>query len=81
MIKAVNASCIPQSHNPDVCLCVEDTLWTVDDAIRKLKLQDVKGKIWSQEMQLDITANALNLVDLESGVSSLDIRSLLPYYA
>ncbi|XP_075261806.1 epidermal growth factor receptor kinase substrate 8-like isoform X3 [Convolutriloba macropyga] len=47
----------------------DDALWTVDDAIRKLKLQDVKNKIWSQEMRMFISRNEIRLHDINTGES------------
>ncbi|XP_062348594.1 epidermal growth factor receptor kinase substrate 8 isoform X3 [Cinclus cinclus] len=39
---------------------------TVDDGIRKLKLLDAKGKVWTQDMILQVDDKAVSLVDLES---------------
>lgn len=41
---------------------------TVDDGIRKLKLLDAKGKVWTQDMILQVDDKAVSLVDLESKV-------------
>lgn len=44
---------------------------TVDDGIRKLKLLDAKGKVWTQDMILQVDDKAVSLVDLESKVRAL----------
>lgn len=44
---------------------------TVDDGIRKLKLLDAKGKVWTQDMILQVDDKAVSLVDLESKVGSV----------
>lgn len=47
---------------------------TVDDGIRKLKLLDAKGKVWTQDMILQVDDKAVSLVDLESKVRSVSDR-------
>ena len=42
---------------------------TVDDGIRKLKLLDAKGKVWTQDMILQVDEKAVSLIDLESKAS------------
>lgn len=44
---------------------------TVDDGIRKLKLLNAKGKVWTQDMILQVDDKAVSLVDLESKVRSV----------
>uniref|UniRef100_A0A8D0BLD6 Epidermal growth factor receptor kinase substrate 8 n=1 Tax=Salvator merianae TaxID=96440 RepID=A0A8D0BLD6_SALMN len=44
----------------------KDAMITVDDGIRKLKLLDAKGKVWTQDMILQVDDKAVSLVDLES---------------
>ncbi|XP_069765324.1 epidermal growth factor receptor kinase substrate 8a isoform X4 [Narcine bancroftii] len=44
----------------------KDAMITVDDGIRKLKLLDAKGKVWTQDMLLQVDEKAVSLVDLES---------------
>uniref|UniRef100_A0A8B9GLU1 Epidermal growth factor receptor pathway substrate 8 n=1 Tax=Amazona collaria TaxID=241587 RepID=A0A8B9GLU1_9PSIT len=39
---------------------------TVEDGIRKLKLLNAKGKVWTQDMILQVDDKAVSLVDLES---------------
>ncbi|EHB13156.1 Epidermal growth factor receptor kinase substrate 8, partial [Heterocephalus glaber] len=49
----------------------KDAMITVDDGIRKLKLLDAKGKVWTQDMILQVDDRAANLIseDIESAVS------------
>ncbi|KAG3292316.1 epidermal growth factor receptor kinase substrate 8 isoform X1 [Ictidomys tridecemlineatus] len=44
----------------------KDAMITVDDGIRKLKLLDAKGKVWTQDMVLQVDDRAVSLIDLES---------------
>ncbi|XP_072327818.1 epidermal growth factor receptor kinase substrate 8a isoform X2 [Scyliorhinus torazame] len=44
----------------------KDAMITVDDGIRKLKLLDAKGKVWTQDMLLQVDEKAASLIDLES---------------
>jgi epidermal growth factor receptor kinase substrate 8 len=46
---------------------------TVDDGIRKLKLLDAKGKVWTQDMILQVDEKAVSLIDLESKASLKNI--------
>ncbi|XP_061219905.1 epidermal growth factor receptor kinase substrate 8 isoform X2 [Neopsephotus bourkii] len=44
----------------------KEAMITVDDGIRKLKLLNAKGKVWTQDMILQVDDKAVSLVDLES---------------
>ncbi|XP_005364592.1 epidermal growth factor receptor kinase substrate 8 [Microtus ochrogaster] len=44
----------------------KEAMITVDDGIRKLKLLDAKGKVWTQDMVLQVDDRAVSLIDLES---------------
>ncbi|XP_048356794.1 epidermal growth factor receptor kinase substrate 8 isoform X3 [Sphaerodactylus townsendi] len=44
----------------------KEAMITVDDGIRKLKLLSAKGKVWTQDMVLQVDDKAVSLVDLES---------------
>ncbi|XP_006888542.1 PREDICTED: epidermal growth factor receptor kinase substrate 8 [Elephantulus edwardii] len=44
----------------------KDAMITIDDGIRKLKLLDAKGKVWTQDMILQVDDKAVSLIDLES---------------
>ncbi|ERE66460.1 epidermal growth factor receptor kinase substrate 8 [Cricetulus griseus] len=48
----------------------KDAMITVDDGIRKLKLLDAKGKVWTQDMILQVDDRAVSLIDLESKASN-----------
>lgn len=47
----------------------KDAMITIDDGIRKLKLLDAKGKVWTQDMILQVDDRAVSLIDLESKAS------------
>ncbi|KAM4712333.1 epidermal growth factor receptor kinase substrate 8a isoform 3-T3 [Anableps anableps] len=44
----------------------KDGMITVDDGIRRLRLLDAKGKVWTQEMLLQVEDKAVSLIDLDS---------------
>ncbi|XP_075047225.1 epidermal growth factor receptor kinase substrate 8-like protein 1 isoform X2 [Mixophyes fleayi] len=44
----------------------DDDVHTVEDAIRKLNAMDAKGKIWIQEMILQVNSSTVKLLDVES---------------
>ena len=44
-------------------------LLTVEDSIRKLKLLDARGKIWTQEVCLRVDEVSIKMLDSESQVS------------
>uniref|UniRef100_A0A8C6UYG7 Epidermal growth factor receptor kinase substrate 8-like protein 1 n=1 Tax=Neogobius melanostomus TaxID=47308 RepID=A0A8C6UYG7_9GOBI len=44
----------------------KDGMITVDDGIRRLRLLDAKGKVWTQEMLLQVADKAVSLIDLET---------------
>ncbi|XP_058039875.1 epidermal growth factor receptor kinase substrate 8-like protein 1 [Ahaetulla prasina] len=44
----------------------EDDLTSVEDAIRKLCIMDKQGKIWVQEMLLQVNGSAIKLLDINS---------------
>lgn len=48
-----------------------ESIATVDDAIKKLKLLDSKDKIWTQEMLLQVTEKSIKLLDCETKVSGI----------
>lgn len=51
----------------------KDAMITVDDGIRELKLLDAKGKVWTQDMILQVDEKAVSLIDLESKASLKNI--------
>ncbi|XP_053546685.1 epidermal growth factor receptor kinase substrate 8-like protein 1 isoform X2 [Bombina bombina] len=44
----------------------DDDVHTVEDAIRKLNAMDAKGKVWVQEMLLQVNSSSVQLLDAES---------------
>lgn len=42
---------------------------TVDDGIRRLRLLDAKGKVWTQEMLLQVEEKTVSLIDQDAKVS------------
>ncbi|XP_039625930.1 epidermal growth factor receptor kinase substrate 8a isoform X2 [Polypterus senegalus] len=44
----------------------KEAVISVDDGIRKLKLLDIKGKVWTQDMLLQVDEKSVSLVDVES---------------
>lgn len=56
----------------------KEAMITVDDGIRKLKLLDAKGKVWTQDMVLQVDDRAVSLVDLESKASVRSSCCLVP---
>lgn len=50
----------------------KDAMITVDDGIRKLRLLDAKGKVWTQEMLLQVDDKAVSLIDADNKVRSAD---------
>ncbi|XP_066523319.1 epidermal growth factor receptor kinase substrate 8a isoform X2 [Hoplias malabaricus] len=41
----------------------KDAMMTTEDGIRKLRLLDAKGKVWTQEMLLQVDEKAVSLID------------------
>lgn len=46
----------------------KDGMVTVEDGIRRLRLLDAKGKVWTQEMLLQVEDRGVSLADLETKV-------------
>lgn len=46
----------------------KDGMITVDDGIRRLRLLDAKGKVWTQEMLLQVEEKMVSLIDLGTKV-------------
>ncbi|XP_071771882.2 epidermal growth factor receptor kinase substrate 8a isoform X2 [Centroberyx gerrardi] len=44
----------------------KDGMITIDDGIRKLRLLDAKGKVWTQEMLLQVEEKTVSLIDHET---------------
>lgn len=48
----------------------KDGMITVDDGVRRLRLLDAKGKVWTQEMLLQVEEKSVSLIDQETKVRS-----------
>lgn len=46
----------------------KDAMLTIDDGIRKLRLLDAKGKVWTQEMLLQVDDKSVSLIDADTKV-------------
>lgn len=46
----------------------KDGMITVDDGVRRLRLLDAKGKVWTQEMLLQVEEKTVSLIDQETKV-------------
>ncbi|XP_051974180.1 epidermal growth factor receptor kinase substrate 8-like isoform X5 [Xyrauchen texanus] len=44
----------------------KEAVLTIDDGIRKLRLLDAKGKVWTQDMILQVDEKAVSLIDSET---------------
>lgn len=61
----------------------KDGMITVDDGVRRLRLLDAKGKVWTQEMLLQVEEKSVSLIDQETKVRNwqhlldLDLLELL----
>ncbi|XP_043086666.1 epidermal growth factor receptor kinase substrate 8a isoform X4 [Puntigrus tetrazona] len=44
----------------------KEAMLTIDDGIRKLRLLDAKGKVWTQDMILQVDGKAVSLMDHDS---------------
>lgn len=40
----------------------------MDDGVRRLRLLDAKGKVWTQEMLLQVEEKTVSLIDVETKV-------------
>ncbi|XP_015284655.1 PREDICTED: epidermal growth factor receptor kinase substrate 8-like protein 1 [Gekko japonicus] len=56
----------PVNHLVTFSIGEEDDLGTVEDAVRKLSVMDAQGKIWVQEMLLQVNGSAVKLLDINS---------------
>ncbi|XP_027147724.1 epidermal growth factor receptor kinase substrate 8a isoform X3 [Larimichthys crocea] len=53
-------------HLTSFVLDRKDGMITVDDGIRRLRLLDAKGKVWTQEMLLQVENKSVSLIDQET---------------
>ncbi|KAM9038547.1 epidermal growth factor receptor kinase substrate 8-like protein 1 isoform 2-T11 [Sarcophilus harrisii] len=54
------------NHLVTFCLGEEDGVHTVEDASRKLSAMDAQGRIWAQEMLLQVSTGHVKLLDVDS---------------
>lgn len=59
---------IDLQHLTTFVLDRKDGLVTVDDGVRRLRLLDAKGKVWTQEMLLQVEEKSVSLIDQETKV-------------
>uniref|UniRef100_A0A8C3ABV4 EGFR pathway substrate 8a, signaling adaptor n=1 Tax=Cyclopterus lumpus TaxID=8103 RepID=A0A8C3ABV4_CYCLU len=53
-------------HLTSFVLDRKDGLVSVDDGVRRLRLLDAKGKVWTQEMLLQVDQKTISLIDQET---------------
>ncbi|CAH1250295.1 EPS8 [Branchiostoma lanceolatum] len=56
----------PIEHLATYAMDPKNAMLTIDDGVRKLKLMDAKGKIWTQEMTMQVDERAVLLIDNET---------------
>lgn len=61
-------SVCPPQHLSTFVLDRKDGMVTVEDGVRRLRLLDAKGKVWTQEMLLQVDDRAVSLADLDTKV-------------
>lgn len=47
----------------------KDGMVTVDDGVRRLRLLEAKGKVWTQEMVLQVEEKSVSLLELDTQVA------------
>ena len=58
----------PPQHLTTFVMDRKDAMITIDDGIRKLRLLDAKGKVWTQDMLLQVEEKSVSLIDQETKV-------------
>ncbi|XP_078663744.1 epidermal growth factor receptor kinase substrate 8-like isoform X20 [Branchiostoma floridae x Branchiostoma belcheri] len=56
----------PIEHLATYAMDPKNAMLTIEDGVRKLKLMDAKGKIWTQEMTMTVDERAVLLIDNET---------------
>ncbi|XP_078583714.1 epidermal growth factor receptor kinase substrate 8-like isoform X30 [Branchiostoma floridae x Branchiostoma japonicum] len=56
----------PIEHLATYAMDPKNAMLTIEDGVRKLKLMDAKGKIWTQEMTMQVDERAVLLIDNET---------------
>ncbi|KAI8506757.1 actin polymerization-dependent cell motility, partial [Branchiostoma belcheri] len=60
------ARSFPVEHLATYAMDPKNAMLTIEDGVRKLKLMDAKGKIWTQEMTMTVDERAVLLIDNET---------------
>ncbi|XP_078583715.1 epidermal growth factor receptor kinase substrate 8-like isoform X31 [Branchiostoma floridae x Branchiostoma japonicum] len=60
------ARSFPVEHLATYAMDPKNAMLTIEDGVRKLKLMDAKGKIWTQEMTMQVDERAVLLIDNET---------------
>lgn len=55
----------------------KDAMLTIEDGIRKLRLLDAKGKVWTQDMILQVDEKSVSLIDSDTKVKQNQILHTL----
>lgn len=58
----------PLQHLTTFVLDRKDGMVTVDDGVRRLRLLEAKGKVWTQEMVLQVAQKSVSLLDPDTKV-------------
>ena len=56
----------------------KEAVLTIEDGVRKLRLLDAKGKVWTQDMILQVDAKSISLIDNNSKVQEHPSRGVFP---
>uniref|UniRef100_A0A9J7YTX5 SH3 domain-containing protein n=1 Tax=Cyprinus carpio carpio TaxID=630221 RepID=A0A9J7YTX5_CYPCA len=59
-------SSVSFSHLTTFVMDRKEAMLTIEDGIRKLRLLDAKGKVWTQDMILQVDGKAVSLIDNDS---------------
>uniref|UniRef100_A0A672QWP7 Epidermal growth factor receptor kinase substrate 8-like protein 1 n=1 Tax=Sinocyclocheilus grahami TaxID=75366 RepID=A0A672QWP7_SINGR len=54
----------------------KEAMLTIEDGVRKLRLLDAKGKVWTQDMILQVDGKAVSLIDHESKLENFPLGSI-----
>lgn len=61
--------CLFSQHLTTFVLDRKDGMMTVEDGVRRLRLLDAKGKVWTQEMLLQVEEKSVSLLDQDTQVT------------
>lgn len=67
--------CLSLQHLTTFIMDRKDAMITIEDGIRKLRLLDAKGKVWTQEMLLQVDEKAVSLIDPDTKVRKTNSES------